>query len=916
MPKKVCLIDGSGYIFRAFYALPPLSTPSGTPVNAVLGFMNMFMRLTAKIGCDYCLVLFDAKRKNFRNEIFPDYKGTRKEIPEELIPQFPIIHKAVEVLNLNHLEMEGYEADDLIATYARKAREEDDEVVVVSADKDLMQLIRDGVEFYDSMKDKFFTPEDVKEKFGVYPDKVVDVQALAGDSTDNVPGVAGIGLKTAAELINQFGSLDEVLARAAEIKQNKRRETLLTNIENAEISRRLVKLKDDVPVEHELSEYVCKAPDKDKVMAFVDEYYLNSLRPRAEKWVSEQCARCGERVETRSQEVVKHYELVQDEAALKRWADKILQAGKFALDTETTGLDPFKDKIVGFSLAVGAGEACYVPLAHGAAQNSPDLFGAAEHSDIKQISTAVAAKYLKPLLADKSVLKIGHNIKFDMHFLSQIIGEEAEFFPIEDTAVLSYVLDSSSHGHGMDELAELMLDYTTVKYEEVCGNGKNKITFDKVPLDKALNYAAEDADITLRLYEVLKARLIKEKQINVYETFDRPLIGILKRMEDNGIMLDTTALMRLNTDFDAQLKILEQQIYQLAGEEFNLGSPKQIGEILYVKMGLKGKKNASGSFQTGADVLEELAEEHELPAKILEWRGFAKLKSTYTSALLNQMDAKNRVHTTFSQTVVNTGRLASSNPNLQNIPVRTEAGRKIRECFVAPKGCKLVSADYSQVELRLLAAVADVKALKEAFRHGVDVHASTASRVFGVPLAEVDANMRRHAKAINFGIVYGISQYGLARQIDTTPDVAKRYIDSYFATMPEIKEYMAKTIDFAHKNGYVITPYGRKCSVQGINDKNKRLVSFAERAAINAPIQGGASDIIKLAMQKVFNALYEGGYKTRMLLQVHDELIFEVPENELEEVTTLIKNGMESVVSFDIPFVAEVGVGDNWGEAH
>ncbi len=916
MPKKVCLIDGSGYIFRAFYALPPLSTPSGTPVNAVLGFMNMFMRLTAKIGCDYCLVLFDAKRKNFRNEIFPDYKGTRKEIPEELIPQFPIIHKAVEVLNLNHLEMEGYEADDLIATYARKAREEGDEVVVVSADKDLMQLIRDGVEFYDSMKDKFFTPEDVKEKFGVYPDKVVDVQALAGDATDNVPGVAGIGLKTAAELINQFGSLDEVLARAAEIKQNKRRETLLANIENAEISRRLVKLKDDVPVEHELSEYVCKVPDKDKVMAFVDEYYLNSLRPRAEKWVSEQCARCGERVETRSQEVVKHYELVQDEAALKRWTDKILQAGKFALDTETTGLDPFKDKIVGFSLAVGAGEACYVPLAHGAAQNSPDLFGAAEHSEIKQISTAVAAKYLKPLLADKSVLKIGHNIKFDMHFLSQIIGEEAEFLPIEDTAVLSYVLDSSSHGHGMDELAELMLDYTTVKYEEVCGSGKNKITFDKVPLDKALNYAAEDADITLRLYEVLKARLIKEKQINVYETFDRPLIGILKRMEENGIMLDTTALMRLNTDFDAQLKTLEQQIYQLAGEEFNLGSPKQIGEILYVKMGLKGKKNASGSFQTGADVLEELAEEHELPAKILEWRGFAKLKSTYTSALLNQMDKNNRVHTTFSQTVVNTGRLASSNPNLQNIPVRTEAGRKIRECFVAPKGCKLVSADYSQVELRLLAAVADVKALKEAFRHGVDVHASTASRVFGVPLAEVDANMRRHAKAINFGIVYGISQYGLARQIDTTPDVAKRYIDSYFATMPEIKEYMAKTIDFAHKNGYVITPYGRKCSVQGINDKNKRLVSFAERAAINAPIQGGASDIIKLAMQKVFNALHDGGYKTRMLLQVHDELIFEVPENELEDVKALIKNGMESVVSFDIPFVAEVGVGDNWGEAH
>lgn len=916
MPKKVCLIDGSGYIFRAFYALPPLSTPSGTPVNAVLGFMNMFMRLTAKISCDYCLVLFDAKRQNFRNEIFSAYKGTRKEIPEELIPQFPIIHKAVETLNLNHLEMEGYEADDLIATYARKALENGDEVVVVSADKDLMQLIRNGVEFYDSMKDKFFTPEDVKEKFGVYPDKVVDVQALAGDSTDNVPGVAGIGLKTAAELINQFGSLNGVLEHAAEIKQNKRRETLLANIENAKISHQLVKLKDDVPVEHNLNEYACKAPDKNKVLAFIDEYALNSLRPRAEKWIAEQSARCGELTAEQPEQIVKNYELVQDEDALKRWSEKIIKAGRFALDTETTGLDAFKDKIVGFSLAVAAGDACYVPLAHGKDQSLPDLFGADEPAEIKQISATVAAKYLKPLLADKSILKIGHNIKFDMHFLSQIIGNDAEFFPIEDTAVLSYVLDSSFHGHGLDELAEIMLDYSTVKYEEVCGSGKNKITFDKVPLDKALNYAAEDADITLRLYDVLKPRLIKEKQMYVYENFDRPLIGILKHMEDNGIMLDTAALMRLDTDFEKHMKLLEQDCFNLAGKEFNLGSPKQIGEILYVKMGLKGKKNVSGSFQTGADVLEELAEEHELPAKILEWRGFAKLKSTYTNALLTQMDKNNRVHTTFSQTVVNTGRLASSNPNLQNIPVRTDAGRKIRECFIAPKGYKLVSADYSQVELRLLAAVADVKALKEAFRHGVDVHASTASRVFGVPLSEVNADMRRHAKAINFGIVYGISQYGLARQIDTTPDVAKKYIDSYFATMPEIKEYMAKTIDFAHKNGYVVTPYGRKCAVQGINDKNKRIVSFAERAAINAPIQGGASDIIKSAMKKIFTALHEKGFKTRMLLQVHDELIFEVPENELEEVKALIKNGMEGVVDFDIPFVAEVGVGDNWGEAH
>ena len=916
MAKKVCLIDGSGYIFRAFYALPPLNTQDGTPVNAVLGFMNMFMRLTAKIKCDYCLVLFDAKRQNYRNEIFADYKGTRKEIPEELIPQFPIIHQAVEVLNLNHLEMEGFEADDLIATYARKALEEGDEVVVVSTDKDLMQLIRPGVEFYDSMKDKFFTPEDVKEKFGVYPDRVVDVQALAGDATDNVPGVPGIGLKTAAELVNQFGSLDEVLNHADEIKQNKRRETLLANIENAKISLQLVRLKDDVNVSHELKDYICKAPNLDKVLAFADKYELKSIRPRVEKWVVEQTERCGGAVVRKPAEVVKKYELVQDEASLKRWCDMAKAAGRFALDTETTGLDPFHDKIVGFSLAVAPGVACYVPLVHQTAENKADLFAEPMGVNVKQLHKDIASKYLKEMFNCKSILKIGHNIKFDMHFLAQVVGTETEIFPIEDTAVLSYVLDSSEHGHGLDELAALFLDYQTIKYEEVCGSGRNKITFDQVPLDKALDYAAEDADITLRLYDVLKPRLTAEKKTSVYEDFDRPLIGVLKNMEDAGIMLDTKALMQLDAEFDQKLKAVEQEVYALAGEEFNLGSPKQIGEILYVKKGLKGKKNASGSFQTGADVLEQLAEEHELPAKILEWRGFAKLKSTYTSALLALMDKNNRVHTTFSQTVVNTGRLASSNPNLQNIPVRTDEGRLIRRCFVAKPGCKLISADYSQVELRLLAAVADVKALKEAFRHGVDVHASTASRVFGVPLEAVDANLRRHAKAINFGIVYGISQYGLARQIDTTPEVAKRYIDSYFATMPEIKDYMEKTIAFAHKNGYVLTPYGRKCSVMGINDKNKRIVSFAERAAINAPIQGGAADIIKLAMQKVWHLLQDGGFKTRMLLQVHDELVFEAPIDEVEKVKVLIKEAMESVVDFDIPFVAEVGVGDNWTEAH
>lgn len=916
MSKKVCLIDGSGYIFRAFYALPPLNDPDGVPVNAVLGFMNMFMRLTAKIKCDYCLVLFDAKRQNFRNGIFPEYKGTRKELPEELIPQFPLIHQAVDVLNLHHLEMEGFEADDLIATYAKQGVEKGYDVVVVSADKDLMQLIRPHVEFYDSMKDKFFTPEDVKEKFGVLPDKVVDVQALAGDSTDNVPGVPGIGLKTAAELINQFGSLTEVLNRAGEIKQNKRRETLLANLTNARISEQLVRLKDDVEVPLPLEEFSCRAPMLETVMQFVEKHDLRSLKLRIEKWVGEQTMRCGGQNKITAPEIIKNYELVQDEAALKRWADKIIQARRFAIDTETTGLNPNTDKIVGFSLSVAAGEACYVPLAHRTDSGMTDLFGQNPTTDIKQISRDIAAKYLKPLLASKSILKIGHNIKFDMHFLEQIIGRDCPVFPIEDTAVLSYVLDSSEHGHSMDELAQLLLDYQTIKYEEVCGSGRNKISFDLVELPKALDYAAEDADITLRLYDVLKKRLFDEKQVYVYETFDRPLISILKNMEDQGIMLDTEALLYLNEDFERQLKILEKEIYQLAGEEFNLGSPKQIGEILFGKLGLKGKKTAGGSFQTGADVLEQLADEHELPAKILEWRGFAKLKSTYTSALLAQMDANNRVHTTFSQTVVNTGRLASSNPNLQNIPIRTDEGKKIRACFVAKPGHKLIAADYSQVELRLLAEVADVKNLKEAFRHGVDVHASTASRVFGVPLEQIDKDMRRQAKAINFGIVYGISQYGLARQIGTTPEVAKKYIDSYFAAMPEIKEYMEKTIAFAHKNGYVLTPYGRKCAIMGINDKNKRIVSFAERAAINAPIQGGAADIIKRAMIKIASKLAEGQYKTKMLLQVHDELIFEAPEDEIDKVKELIKTTMESVVNFDIPFIAEVGIGHNWAEAH
>lgn len=917
MTQKVCLIDGSGYIFRAFYGLPMMTSPSGVPVNAVFGYTNMFLRLTQNIKCDYCLVLFDAKRRNYRNEIFPDYKGTRAEIPEELIPQFPIIREATNALNLNYLEMEGYEADDLIATYARQATEKGMEVVVVSADKDLMQLIRDGVEYYDPMKDKFYGPEDVKEKFGVYPERVVDVQALAGDSIDNVPGVPGIGLKTAAQLINDFGSLEEVLNRASEIKQNKRRETLLANIDNARISLQLVTLKNDVPVEKDITAFSCRAPHLDVLHKFIDDYGFRSLKNRIEKWADERCSSLPEDVQnTVFKEVEKHYELVQTEEQLKKWVERIKQKRLFAFDTETTGFNPVFDKIVGFSLATEEGIACYVPLAH-VSGHKTDLFSAPADNEIRQLDFATVKKHLAPLFADKAILKIGHNIKFDMHFFAQVIGENAVFAPVEDTAVISYVLDSSTHGHGMDELAEIFLQYQTIKYEEVCGSGRDKITFDKVELNKALDYAAEDADVTLRLYNVLKPRLFAEKLLNVYESFDRPLIPVLKDMEQQGIMVDAQALHRLSTDFEGRMRILETEIYNLAGEEFNLSSPKQIGEILFGKMGLKGKKTPGGAWQTGADVLEQLAEDGcELAQKILDWRALAKLKSTYSDALLELLDKNSRVHTTFSQIVANTGRLASSNPNLQNIPIRTEEGKKIRECFIARPGCKIISSDYSQVELRLLAAVADVKALKNAFAAGIDIHAATASHVFGIPYDKVDANTRRHAKAINFGIVYGISAYGLARQIGVAPEDAKAYIDAYFREMPEIKKYMDDTIAFARANDYVLTPFGRRCSIMGINDKNKRLAANAERAAINAPIQGGAADIIKLAMNRIPDELKKHGLKTKMLLQVHDELVFEAPENEVEEASKIIKAIMEGVVNLSVPFVAEVGVGDNWTQAH
>lgn len=953
--EKVCLIDGSGYIFRAFFASPQMTNPEGLPVNAVYGFLNMFLSLTANIKCDYCLVLFDAKRQNFRNEFFPEYKATRPELPPELKPQFDLIHEAVEALNLRWLQMEGYEADDLIATYADLALKDGKDVTVVSADKDLMQLIRPGVEFYDGMKNKFFTPEDVKEKLGVYPERVTDVQALAGDSTDNIPGIPGIGLKTAAELVNMFGSLEGVLEHAAEIKQNKRRELVMAHKEDALISQKLVTLKPDVPVELPLKDLRCMAPHQDVLISLLDRHAFKSLKNKALNWLKQRCGDLPEEPAATAYKPV--YTLIQTPAELDALAAAVRAENAFAFGVHTAG-----EKFFGLSVSLKNARAFYIPVSAPAptaaipgdlfapaatsndlfapaadtrstsAAPAPDLFAgdlfaapsarsepAAPNTTSQSGSPAATSisllkEFIQSLFADVSVLKISLNLKDNLHRLEEALQTELSPFPYDDVAIMSYDLNSSAVTHTLPALAAEVLE-TPLKS---AAPEYKKTDFSLMPAADALHFFAEEADYTYRLYSLFAPRLLPEKKLFVYEGIDRPLSAVLCDMERAGIMLDTLRLKRLDSQFDEEMRKISQEIYQLAGEEFNLSSPKQIGEILYTKFGLKGKKHTSGSLNTSAEVLEQMAEEHELPRKILDWRQYQKLKSTYTAALLALMDKNHRIHTTYSQISVNTGRLSSLNPNLQNIPIRTPIGRELRECFIARPGCKLIAADYSQVELRLLATIADVKFLQEAFREGVDIHRKTAAQVFGIPYDEVDAGHRRRAKAINFGIVYGISAFGLSKEIETSPAEAQRYIDAYFANMPEVKAYMDATINFARQNGYVLTPFNRKITIFGIQDNNKRLASFAERAAINAPIQGGAADIIKLAMNKIAASLAETGLKTRMLLQVHDELVFEAPLDEVETAAALIKREMENIAGIDlkVPLIADVGIGDNWGKAH
>jgi DNA polymerase-1 len=929
-PRHVYLVDGSGYIFRAFHGLPPMTRADGTPVNAVFGFTNMLMKLISDTDADHIAVIFDAARKNFRNEIYPDYKAHRPEAPPELIPQFALIREATRAFNLPAVEMDGYEADDLIATYAKQAKEAGADVTIVSSDKDLMQLINDRVGMLDPMKNKPIGQAEVEEKFGVGPDKVVDVQSLAGDSSDNVPGVPGIGVKTAAELIKTYGDLDTLLARAGEIKQPKRRETLQRNAEMARISRQLVRLKNDVPVREPLSSFARRDPDRDQLLSFLQENQFRAIIARLEgQTPSGQAASAPKSVAPKAKpakpSAAGGYELVRSVEALDRWIGQAVAAGTVAFDTETTSLNPLQARLVGFSLSVEAGAACYVPVAHKsrAGQGNLDLGDGTAGSEAvpDQIPLETAVARLKPLLENPGVLKIGHNIKYDWEIMR---GLGIDIAPIDDTMLISYALEGGAHGHGMDELAHLHLDHATIKYEEVTGSGKSQVTFDYVPLDKACDYAAEDADITLRLHHALKPQLLAERLVTVYETIDRPLVPVVGAMELAGIKVDRDELRRLSADFGERLADLEQQIHKLAGHEFNIGSPKQLGEVLFDEMGLAGgqKSSKTGAYATGADVLESLAAQgHDLPARVLDWRQLAKLKSTYADALVEQIDATTgRVHTSFALAATSTGRLSSTDPNLQNIPVRTEEGRKIRRAFVAEKGHKLLSVDYSQIELRLAAHVADVQPLKEAFHSGADIHAMTAAQVFGVPAEGMDPMVRRRAKAINFGIIYGISPFGLGQQLGIPQAEAKAYIEAYFARYPGIRDYMDRTKKFAREHGYVTTIFGRRCHVPGINDKNPARRSFMERAAINAPLQGSAADIIKRAMIRVPPALVEAGLGARMLLQVHDELLFEVPDKEVKAAAALVKKVMEGAalpaLELSVPLIADAGVADNWAEAH
>ncbi len=920
------LIDGSAFIFRAYHALPPLTRKSdGLPIGAVSGFCNMLQRYTSdNNGADaptHVAVIFDKGSHTFRNELYDQYKANREAMPEDLRPQIPLTRQATEAFNIACKEMEGFEADDIIATLAVQARDAGGRVTIISSDKDLMQLVGGGVEMLDAMKNRRIDVDGVEEKFGVGPNRVVDVQALAGDSVDNVPGAPGIGIKTAALLINEFGSLEALLDRAEEIPQPKRRQTLIDHREQIELSKRLVQLDCETPLEFTLDDLEVRDPDPDTLMSFLAEMEFRTLSKRIADALGVEPPVIAEPPAPTAPEAPQWpaidpqaYERISDMAKLDTWIKLIKHQGFVAIDTETTSLNEMQAELVGICLAIEPGQACYIPLAHkdGSAN---DLFGTDALLD-GQLALDDVLSALKPILEDNAILKIGQNMKYDAKVLARY---GITIAPIDDTMLMSYALNSGIHNHGMDTLSERYLAHTPIPIKELLGTGKSAITFDKVPIDEAVKYAAEDADITLRLWHIFKPRLSVEKVTTVYETLERPLSPVLGQMERHGVKVDRETLSRMSNAFAQKMAGLESEIHELAGRSFNVGSPKQLGEILFDEMGLEGgKKGKTGAYATGADVLEDLATEHELPARVLDWRQLSKLKSTYTDALQDHIDPDTgRVHTSYVQTGASTGRLASTDPNLQNIPVRTEEGRRIREAFISEPGNTLVSLDYSQIELRILAHVADIPALKQAFKEGQDIHAMTASEMFDVPMEEMTPEVRRRAKAINFGVIYGISGFGLARNLRIPRAEAQGFIDRYFERFPGIRTYMDDTVTFAKEHGYVQTLFGRKIHTPEIAAKGPRA-GFARRAAINAPIQGTAADIIRRAMIRMPAAIK--GQPAKMLLQVHDELIFEVSAGAEEQLISTARDVLEAAadpaVHLDVPLTVDAGQGNNWAEAH
>ena len=913
------LIDGSGYIFRAYYALPPLTRKSdGLPTGAVSGFCSMLFKLLEDSKSNQNLqkpthfaVIFDSARKTFRNEIYSDYKANRAEAPDDLAPQFDYIRKSVLAFNLPSLELINYEADDLIATYVEMILKEGAKVTIVSSDKDLMQLYKKNVRIYDPMKNKFISEEDIKNKFGVGASKVIDVQALAGDSSDNVPGVPGIGVKTAAELINKYGDLEKLLKSAHEIKQNKRRETLIENKDKALISKKLVTLKSDAPVNKNLTDLELKSIDKDKLYKFLREMEFNRLLSSAISAYGEPnltSIKNEVKIEKNQKAInKKEYYLIENLEQIDNWITEAEELGEVAVDTETNSLDPHQADLVGVSLSSKIGKACYIPIGH---------------KSNKCIEKDLVLKKLKPLLEDPSIKKIGQNIKFDfIVFFKHGINMTS----MEDTMLMSYVLDAGKNRHNMDTLSEIHLNHKTISFKDLVGTGKKEINFSEVDVEKAKDYAAEDADITFRLYKKFQKSLKDEKMINIYEIFEKPLLKILAFMEIAGVKIDNKFLKSLSTKFEKKIVKIQNEVFKISKKEFNIASPKQLGEILYNDLKIADlKKTKKGSFATSASVLEDLAfKGHKFPQLVLDWRQVSKLKNTYSDSLPEHINPNTqRVHTSFLLAATTTGRLASSDPNLQNIPIKSEDGKDIRKAFIAKKDHVLISADYNQIEMRILADLADVKGLKKAFKNNEDIHSLTASQIFNVDIKKVNQDQRRKAKAINFGIIYGISQYGLAKQINVTNHEAEEFLNAYFLKFPEIKIYMDRTIKFCRKSGFVNNIFGRRSHFININDKNYNIRNFQERAAINAPIQGSAAEIMRLAMIRLDKKLSDQkNQKTKMLLQIHDELIFETPKEEVKRVSKIIIEEMSSVVnseqhSFSIPLTVDLNTGENWGTLH